>query len=123
MALKEYVGAVALEIDGQDYEVIEFSVKHNTGRKLVKTMNRTGRAAGVCKGIETFELSLSAAIPVDDDPDWVGVEGAKLTVESVGGGSRESYLDCVVTEQGKKYTVDNEARVDVTMIALRRVKE
>ena len=123
MALKEVVGAVALEIDGQDYDVIDFSVKHVTGRKLVKTMNRNGRAAGVCKGVETFEISLTAAIPANEDPDWVNVEGAKLTVEPVGGGQRESYLDCVVMDQSKKYSVENEARVDVTMIALRRVKE
>ncbi|MCG9033284.1 phage tail protein [Laribacter hongkongensis] len=123
MALKEYVGATAVEIDGRDYDVVSFSVKRQTGRKIVKTMNRTGRAAGTCRGVETYEINLTAAIPVNEDPDWIGVLGAKMTTEPIGGGKRKSYLDCVVIDQSEKYTVDNEAQIDVNMIALRCVEE
>ena len=42
MALEEYVGAIVMEVDGQEIEVTDLKVDTNTGRKLVKTMNRTG---------------------------------------------------------------------------------
>ena len=51
MALKEYVGAIVLEVDGQEYEVIDLNVDHQSGKKLVKTMNRTGRALGFRLGL------------------------------------------------------------------------
>jgi hypothetical protein len=39
------------------------------------------------------------------------------------GGKRESWLDCFTTEVGEKYSVDNEARRDIKLSALRKVKE
>lgn len=118
MPLKEYVGAIGLTIDGVDYEVVNFNVKHNTGRKVVKTMNRTGKALGFVRGVQTWEIDLTAAIPKEGNVQWVGVEGAVITVEPLGGGGREIYRDCVVTEQGKKYDAEKEALVDVKLIAL-----
>lgn len=124
MALKEYLGAVILEIDGQEYEVVDFGEQHETGRKVVKTMNRTGRAMGYHQGVKTWELSITAAIPKDDALDWSTVEGAKLTIYPVTeGGQRESYHDCAVVSVGGKYNVDNEARIDVKLLALNKVGE
>ena len=124
MALEEYVGAIVLSVDGQDVEVVDMSVQTKTGRKLVKTMNRTGRAKGFSKGIAEYDISLTVVIPETGDLDWASIEGSKLTTEALtAGGPRESYLDCFTTEVGKKYSVDNEARRDIKMNALRMVTE
>ncbi|EFL52027.1 conserved hypothetical protein [Solidesulfovibrio fructosivorans JJ]] len=124
MALKEYLGAVVLEIDGREYEVIEFDEQHDAGRKVVKTMNRTGRALGYHQGVKTWELTVTTAVPKDDALDWSSVEGAKLTIYPVtDGGKRESYQDCAVISVGGKYTVDNEARLDIKLLALNKVEE
>ncbi|MGD9610771.1 MAG: phage tail protein [Desulfovibrionaceae bacterium] len=124
MAIKEYVGAVVLEVDGREYEIIDLNVDHDTGRKVVKTMNRTGRALGYHQGVASYELSITAAIPKDDPLDWDAVEGAKLTIYPLGAdGQRESYTDCVVISAGTKYSVDNEARIDLKLLALDHVTE
>ncbi|OLN30446.1 Transaldolase [Desulfovibrio sp. DV] len=124
MALKEYLGAIILEIDGQEYEIVDFNEQHETGRKVVKTMNGTGRAKGYHQGVKTWELSITAVVPKDDALDWSGVEGAKLTIYPVTeGGKRESYQDCAVVSIGNKYTVDSEARVDVKLLSLNKVEE
>jgi hypothetical protein len=125
MALKEYVGAVVLEIDGREYEVIDLTVNHETGKKLVKTMNRKGKALGFCQGVQTWEITLTVAVPKDDTAiDWDSFEGAKLTVFPVSeGGKRESYLDCFAQKNSVKYEAENEARVDLTVMALDKVVE
>ena len=120
----DYMGAVVLDVNGREVDVVSFSVTNNTGRKLVKTMNSTGRAKGVCSGIETFELSLTVAMPLGDTSiDWRSVRGAKLTQYPLGGGQQISYLDCFSTEVGEQYEVDNEARISVKMNAMDRVEE
>ena len=123
MALKEYVGSVVMEIDGKEYEVVDLSVDHQTGKKIVKTMNRKGRALGFHRGVETFELSATVAIPKEDKMDWNGLEGGKITIEPLGGGQRESYTDCVVASAGTKYSVENEARIDLKILALGHTEE
>ena len=124
MALEEYLGAIVMEIDGQEIEVTSVDVRHITGRKLVKTMNRTGRAKGFAKGIETYDLTVSAVIPTSGDIDWAAIEGAKITIYPLEtGGQRTSYLDVFTLDVGDKYQVDNEAMRDLTMSALREVKE
>lgn len=123
MSLKEYVGSIVLEVDSQEIEVTDFDVQINTGRKLVKTMNKTGRAKGFARGIATYELSISAVVPENREPDWEELEGVKLSIYPLYGGKRTSYLDCFTTEVGEKYTVDNEAKIDIKMAALRKVEE
>lgn len=124
MALEEYLGSIVMEVDGQEVEISSFDVKRMTGRKLVKTMNKTGRAKGFARGIETFDLTVKAVMPVSGNLDWAGIEGAKITVyPQTAGGQRESYLDCFTIDVGESYTVDNEAIQDLTMAALRRVVE
>lgn len=46
MSLHEYIGSIVLEVDSQEIEITDLDVQINTGRKLVKTMNKTGRAKG-----------------------------------------------------------------------------
>lgn len=124
MALKEYVGAVVLEINGREYECVDLNVKHNSGKKVVKTMNRKGRALGFSRGIESWELSLTASIPLDDPQDWDDIDGAKVTVYPVSGnGKRVSYLDCFSTEDSEDYSTENEAKVKVAVVALDKVEE
>ncbi len=124
MALQEYLGAIVMEIDGREVEVESLDVNFKTGRKLVKTMNKTGRAKGFAKGIGEYDLKVTAVIPVSGDVDWAAIEGAKITIYPITtGGQRVSYLDCFTVDVGKKYTVDNEAKQDLSMMALREVKE
>lgn len=124
MALKEYLGAIVMEIDGKEIEIESLDVTHKTGRKLVKTMNRSGRAAGYSKGVEEYDLKVTAVIPAEGDLIWSAIVGAKITVYPVtGNGKRTTYQDCFVTDVGSKYTVDSEAKRDLTLIALNEVTE
>ncbi|HSH71541.1 MAG TPA: phage tail protein [Methylophilaceae bacterium] len=124
MALIEYLGSIILEVDGVEAEVESLDVETNTGRKLVKTMNKTGRAKGFAKGIAEYALRLTVVIPLTGDIDWAAIQGAKLTQYPLAtGGKRVSYLDCFTLTVGEKYTVDSEAKRDLTMQSLRRVEE
>ena len=124
MALKEYLGAIVLEVNGVEVEVESLGVTKKTGRKLVKTMNRTGRPAGFAKGVEEIDLKVSVVIPLLGDMDWAAIEGAKLTVyPTVPGGKRTSYLDCFTLDVGEKYGLDSEAKRDLSMACLREVIE
>lgn len=124
MALQEFVGAIVMEVDGREIEIVSISPSVNTGRKLVRTMNRSGNAAGFARGVSTYELRVTAVIPKNGEViDWENIEGAKITVEPVAGGQRVSYLDCFSTQVGRQYETDNEARIDIQMNALRKVEE
>ncbi len=126
MALKEYVGSVVLEINGKEFEVIDISIDHDTGKKIVKTMNRRGKALGFCQGIQTWEIALTVAIPknIGEDIDWDNFEGAKITIYPLTeGGKRESYLDCISQKNSIKYAAENEARVSVRVLALDKIVE
>lgn len=124
MALQEFVGAISMEVDGKEVEIDSLNVKESTGRRPVKTMNRAMRIKGFSRGIVTFDLSVTAVVPLTGTPiDWANIEGAKITVQPVGGGKRYSYLDCFTLELGEKYEVDGEAKIDIQMAALRKVQE
>lgn len=124
MALKEYLGAIILEIDGVEYEVESVDVDHKSGRSLVKTMNRKGRPSGHSEGVHEWSLKITAPIPKTGKLDWDKVVGAKLTVFPVTeGGKRVSYIDCVSLEDAEKYSVEGAAKVDVTLAAMDRVVE
>jgi hypothetical protein len=125
MALKEFVGAISLEVDGREIEVATVSPRESTGRKPVRVMTKLGTIAGFSRGIKTYDLRLTAVVPDDGQPvNWANIEGAKVSLEPFdGGGQRVSYLDCFSTEVGEEYSVDNEARIDITMVAVRKVEE
>ncbi len=122
MALEEYVGAIVLYVDGAEIECTDIRTSTNTGKKLVKTMNSTGRAKGFARGIAEYQLTVTVVIPSDsNEPDWDAMEGSKLTIMDMDGNPRYSYLDCFTTQTGEQYTVDNEARRDLTIQSLRKV--
>lgn len=47
----EYVGSVILYLGANEVEVTKIDVKDNTGKKPVKTMNRTRRVKGFTRGV------------------------------------------------------------------------
>lgn len=123
MAIVEFQGTIVMEIDGVEVDIETFDATEKTGRKVVKSMNKTGRARGYTKGIGDIELKISAMIPMTGDLDWANIVGAKITMYPLGGGQRTSYLDCFTTEVGRKYKIDGEAKQDLSMVALRKVFE
>jgi hypothetical protein len=124
MALQEFVGAVVMEVDTREIDIVSISPRHMTGRRAVRTMNKTGNAAGFSQGVTSIELRITAVVPATGEPlDWKNIQGAKITITPIAGGQRKSYLDCFTTEVGHQYEVDNEARIDISMVALREITE
>jgi len=120
----EFVGAASLELDGREVEVQSISVTTVTGKRLVKTMNRKRRAKGFSRGITTYDINLTAVIPVNGPPiDWDNIESAKITIAPVGTSGRTSYRDAFTIQAGKKYQLEGEAVIDVNMGALDKVEE
>ncbi|MCP2041780.1 hypothetical protein L1281_002396 [Neisseria sp. HSC-16F19] len=121
----EYVGSVTLYVDAAEVEITKIDVKDNTGRKPVKTMNRTRRTKGFTRGVGQYDISATAVVPTDGSaPNWGDIDDAKITlVPDVPGAAPESYLGFCVTEVGKSYTVDNELVVDISGFAVRKVLE
>lgn len=120
-----YIGSAVLEVDGREIEIVKLDVKENTGRKLVKTMNSQGVALGFAQGIAEYNLSVTAAIPLDSEAvDWASITDGKLTFYPLNQpNKRISFLGCFTTEVGQSYTVDNEANQDIQMQALKKVVE
>ena len=125
MAIQEFVGAVVLEVDGEEIECTSFSAKEATGRQPVKTMNRTRRTKGFTRGVGQYDITFTAVVPTDGTAvDWDAIEDAKISlVPDVAGARPTSYLGFCATEAGESYTVDNEMVVDVTGFAVRKVVE
>lgn len=118
----EFVGAVTLEWDGKEIECASVSTDISTGKKLVKTMNRSGRAKGHAKGIADFKLSVEVPIPTDgSEPDWLEIENAKLTIVPIDGvGKREVFTGCEIETVSSKYAVEGAAMRTLTITALDR---
>ena len=120
--MSEFVGAVVLEWDGREIECASISSDISTGKRLVKTMNSKQRAKGHARGIPDFRLSVEVPIPTDgSEPDWLEIEGAKLTVVPIDGiGKREVFYGCEVETMSSKYQVENAAMRTLTITALDR---
>lgn len=121
-----YAGAIIMEVNGREaMELISVACKTTIGRKPVKTMNRRGRIRGYADGITEYELSVTAAVPIDDtEIDWANITKAKITISPINADEkRTSYLDCFSISCSDKYEVDNEARIDIEMLALDKVEE
>lgn len=120
----EYVGPIVLEVNGHEIEVTSVSPAMNTGRKLVKTMNSTGRARGHTNGIKTYNLTLEAVKPRGHSIVWDEIVDAKLTLYPLGGGDRTiTYQQFTVETVNDQYNVDNEARISISGFALNRIEE
>ena len=125
MAIKEYVGAVMLEVDGREVECASYSVTKNTGMQPVKTMNRSRRIAGFSTGVATFEITAFVPIPMEgDEIDWFNCIDVKMVIyPSRGTGKRTAYTGCVVQEVSHSYDAEGEAKRDVKLFAVDRVEE
>ncbi|STZ75568.1 phage tail protein [Bergeriella denitrificans] len=120
-----YAGAVIMEVNGRDIEIISIKPQTTTGRKPVKTMNRAGRVLGYADGVTEHKLSVTAAIPIDGTAiDWDNITKAKITIYPINKeDKRVSYIDCFTIETSEQYEADNEARIDIEMGALDKVVE
>ena len=120
--MSEFVGAVVLEWDGQEIECASVSSDISTGKRLVKTMNSKQRAKGHAKGIPDFKLSVEVPIPTDgSEPDWLSIEGAKLTIVPVDViGQREVFTGCEIETMSSKYQVEGAAMRTLSITALDR---
>ena len=125
MALEEYVGAIVMEVDSQEVEVVSVSPDVDTGTKPVVTMNRSARIKGFSRGVRKYNLKVTVVIPLAGDPiDWENIQGSKITIFPVSpGGQRTTYQDCCTITVSDQYTADNEARRDLTMFASDKVNE
>lgn len=118
----EYDGEIVVEINGQEVDCVSFDDTVKTGRKPVKTMNRTGRAKGSVTGIETVEMKITAAIPATGEYNWRTMKDARIVTYPVGNPSkRTTYTDCNVTDVGSKYQLEGEAVRDISLYSLRKV--
>ena len=120
-----YAGAIIMEVNGRDIEIVSLKPQTTTGRKPVKTMNRQGRVMGYADGVTEHKLSLTAAIPIDGtEIDWDNITRAKITIYLINKEERRvSYLDWFTTECSEQYEADNEAKIDIEMIALHKIWE
>lgn len=118
----EYDGEVVVEINGQVVDVVSFDDTVTTGRKVVKTMNPTGRAKGSVTGIETIEMNLTAPAPATGEFNWRTMKDAQIVIYPVGNsGKRTTYIDSNVTSVGSKYQLEGEMVRDVKLYCLRKV--
>lgn len=118
----DYDGEVVVEINGQEVDVVSFDDTVNTGRKPVKTMNRTGRPKGSVTGIETIEMSLTAPAPATGEFNWRAMRDAQIVIYPVGNpGKRTTYIDCNMATEGSKYQLEGEMLRDVKLYCLRKV--
>ncbi|STZ76337.1 phage tail protein [Bergeriella denitrificans] len=120
-----YAGAIVMEVDGREVEIVSLKPQTTTGRKPVKTMNRKGRVLGYADGITEHKLSVTAALPIDGTQiDWANITKAKITIFPINKeDKRTSYLDCFTLETSEQYEADNEARIDIEMQALHKIEE
>lgn len=121
MAL-EYDGEVVVEINGQEVDVVSFDDTVNTGRKPVKTMNKSGRAKGSVKGIETFEMKITAPAPAVGEFKWRTMKDAQIVIYPVGNSTkRTTFIDSNVSSVGSKYQLEGEMVRDISLYCLRKV--
>ena len=118
----EYDGEVVVEINGKEVDVVSFDDTVNTGRKPVKTMNRTGRAKGSVSGIESIDMKITAPAPATGEFNWRTMKDAQIVIYPVGNPSkRTTYIDSNVSTIGSRYQLDGEAVRDVSLYCLRKV--
>ena len=61
----EYIGSVTLYLDAAEVEITKIDVKDSTGRKPVKTMNRSRRTKGYTRGVGQYDITATAVMPTD----------------------------------------------------------
>jgi len=118
----EYDGEVVVEINGVEVDVVSFDDTVNTGRKPVKTMNRTGRAKGSVSGIESIDMKITAPAPATGEFNWRTMKDAQIVIYPVGNSAkRTTYSDSNVSSVGSRYQLEGEMVRDVSLYCLRKV--
>nr|WP_298892231.1 hypothetical protein [uncultured Acinetobacter sp.] len=121
---EEAVGTIVMSVDGNDYDVASLNVTQSVNNKPIPTMNRTQRQKFVASGVRTYELSASVVIPDrKDNVNWTEVKNVRISIESLTGNHRETYVDCGITTIGTSYDVNGETRRDLTLYALDMIEE
>jgi hypothetical protein len=116
----DYDGEVVVEINGQEVDVVSLDYTVNTGRKPVKTMNRTGRAKGSVTGIKTYDFKITAAAPAAGEFDWTNMKDAQIVIYPVENPSkRTTFIDANVQTVGNRYQLEGEAVRDISGYFLR----
>lgn len=117
----DYDGEVVVEINGVETDVISFDDTVSTGRKPVKTMNRTGRAKGSVNGIQTVTMKITAPAPAVGEYSWANMRDALIVTYPVGNpAKRTSYFSSNVDSVGARYQLEGEAVRDVSLYCLRK---
>ena len=118
----EYDGEVVVEINGKEVDVVSFDDTVTTGRKPVKTMNRTGRAKGSVNGIKSVEMKITAPSPAVGEYDWESMKDAQIVIYPVGNNAKRTlFMDCNVMSVGSRYQLEGEMVRDISLYALRKV--
>jgi hypothetical protein len=121
MAL-EYDGEIVVLINSQEVDVVSFDDTVTTGRKMVKTMNKTGRARGSVNGAESIDMKITAPAPATGEFNWRTMRDAQIVHHPVGNpAKRTTYEDCNVTSVGSRYQLEGEMVRDVSLYCLRKV--
>lgn len=121
MAL-DYDGEIVCEINGQEVDIVSFDDTTTTGRKPVKTMNRTRRAKGSVSGSKSTEMKITAPAPQVGEFDWENMIDAQIVIYPVDNPTkRTTYMDSNVTSVGSRYQLENESVRDISLYCLRKV--
>jgi hypothetical protein len=115
------VGAIGIEVDGDEVPVNKFGVTFKSGVKVVKTMNKSRRPLGHSRGMPEYDLTLTVPIPLDrKEPDWDNAFDCTITEYPLDNiGARTVYTGCAVTEYSEQYTVEGDGAMrDIKVSAL-----
>lgn len=123
MAEANTVGTIWLTVNGREFDCTGFSPTETAGRKPVSTMNRQGRVRKWARVTRGFSLSFEVVVPETDNFDFARVEDATLTIESLDGGKRTTYVGVGVEEVGEQYQDGSEAKRSIKAFALDKVEE
>ena len=123
MSEADVVGTIVLTVDGREFDCASVSPKEVTGKKSVATMNRQGRTRKKTKTTSSITLSLEVIIPESGDIEWRNIEDGRITIESLDGGHRTTYIGCEATDVSESYKLDGEATRSIEMFALDKISE
>ena len=126
-----YVGAVVLEIDGVEFEAMDFQYNHNTGRRPLKTMNSTGTLKGYAKGVAEYNLNFTVPVLIEGDDSgdamamaWKDINKGKLTYWPLGRPeARTTLRDMFVMEANFSTAAEGDGTIAIVAAALGEIRE
>lgn len=99
-----HVGAIVMSMNGQDVEVLSITPDENTGRQLITTMNRAGRARVTVDGVAVGGLTWEVVIPKSGDLKWEDIDDGRIVVETRDGAHYRTYSGVGVSTVSVAYT-------------------